>query len=267
MVHLTRDLVEILLKNLIVPSASGLGDVDGLTHTLKRGIVSYVIECGDAPKDALARIFDKSDRWIYRQLEEMDGRKERRHLGEDHAGYELMVKVVEFFASLYPKETSAAACVHALRRSKIDVVVQTLEPILNLCVDQGYLTRTVIEAGGQRETLYRAISDGMVVGSLSDVRDRKSRIGRRVRSIFPMLRSYLQGHPLSRCLMISMGLPEDKVQIFLEKSQEYMTALMKELHEEMEREQLQSGVSIEYPEFRVLLLAGPGPYNDHVPSI
>lgn len=267
MVQLSRDLVEILIKNLIVPSASGLGDVDGLTQTLKRGIVSYVIECGDAPKDALARIFDKSDRWIYRQLEEMDGRKERRHLGEDHAGYELMVKMVEFFASLYPKEASSAACVHALRRSKINVVVQTLEPILNLCVDQGYLTRTVIEAGGQKETLYKAVSDGMFVGSLSDVRDRKNRIGRRVRSIFPMLRSYLQGHPLSRCSMISMGLPEDKVQIFLERTMDYMTGLLKELHEEMEQDQQSNGVSTDYPEFRVLFLAGPGPYNDHVPSI
>lgn len=267
MVQLTRDLVEILLKNMIVPSASGLGDVDGLTNTLKRGIVSYVIECGDAPKDALARIFDKSDRWIYRQLEEMDGRKERRHLGEDHAGYELMVKVVEFFCSLYPKEASSSACVHALRRSKIDVVVQTLEPILNLCVDQGYLTRTVIEAGGQKEVLYRSVSDGMLLGPLSDVRDRKSRIGRRVRSIFPMLRSYLQGHPLGRCSMITMGLPEDKIQIFLNRSMEYMMELLKELHEEMEREQQSTGVTVDYPEFRVLFLAGPGPYNDHVPSI
>lgn len=267
MVQLTRDLVEILIKNVIVPSASGLGDVDGLTQTLKRGIVSYVIECGDAPKDALARIFDKSDRWIYRQLEEMDGRKERRHLGEDHAGYELMVKVVEFFASLYPKEASPAACTHALRRSKIDVVVQTLEPILNLCVDQGYLTRTVIEAGGQKETLYRAISDGVILGSVSDVRERKNRIGRRVRSIFPMLRSYLQGHPLARCYMISMGLPEEKVQIFLDRSVEYMTSLLKELHEDLEREQQFAGVQQDYPEFRVLLLSGPGPYNDHVPDI
>src|SRR5688572_7998611 len=135
MVQLTRDLVEILIENLIVPSASALGDVDGLTQALKKGIVSYVIDCADAPKDALAKIFDKSDRWIYRQLEEMDGRKERRHLGEDHGGYELMAKVVDFYAQLYPKEAPAQTCVHALRRSKFDVVVQTIDPVLNLCVD------------------------------------------------------------------------------------------------------------------------------------
>ncbi len=261
MVHLTRDLVEILIQNLIVPSASSLGDVDGLTQTLKRGIVSYVLDCGDAPKDALAKIFDKSDRWIYRQLEEMDGRKERRHLGEDHAGYELMCRVVEFYAQLYPKEAPAQACVHALRRSKIDVVVQTLEPILNLCVDQGYLTRLTIEVGDHRETVYRAVSNGMVVGTANDAKGRRAKVERRSRSIFPMMRSYLQGHPLARCMMLSMGLPEEKLLVFLDKTNAFMESLAKELHEELDRES--NGRKVELTEFRLLLLTGPGPFSDH----
>lgn len=261
MVHLTRDLVELLLENLIVPSASSLGDVDGITHHLKRGIVSYVLDSCDAPKDALAKIFDKSDRWIYRQLEEMDGRKERRHLGEDHAGYELMVKVVEFYVKMYPKEAPAQACVHALRRAKLPIVVQTLEPMLNLCVDQGYLTRMTIEAGGHKETVYRAVSNGMLFGSSSDVKIRKAKVGRRARSIFPMMRSYIQGQPLSQCAMISMGLPEEKIKLFLDRTLKFMQEQLQELNEEAEREAM--GRRMDHPEFRVLFLAGPGPFNDH----
>lgn len=262
MVHLTRDLVEILINNVIVPSASGLGDVDGLAQTLKKGMVSYIVDCADAPKEALAKIFDKSDRWIYRQLAEMDGRKERRQMGEDHAGYELMVKVVNYYMQLFPREASALACVHALRRSKVDVVLQTLEPVLNLCVDQGYLVRVIIEAGGAREVVYRAVSNGIVLNTTSDLRDRKAKVARRSRSIFPMLRSYLQGLPLSRCSMISMGLPEAKVQIFLEKSMFYMQNLLRELTEEADREA--EGKPSDPAEFRVILLAGPGPYSDQI---
>lgn len=263
MVQLTRDLVEILLQNLIVPPASGLGDVDGLMRALKRGIVSYVIDCGDAPKDALARIFDKSDRWIYRQLEEMESSKEQRHLGDDHGGYELMVKVVEFYTQLYPKEAPPQACVHALRRQKIDVVVQTLEPILNLCVDQGYLSRVTFEAGGQKETLYRSMGNGVVVGSPSDIKDRKAKVGLRSRSIFPLLRSYIEGQPLARCTLYAMGLPEEKLQIFLDKAHAYMVNLLTELSEEADREMKGRKDKTEHPEFRILFLSGYGPFNDH----
>jgi hypothetical protein len=263
MVQLTRDLVEILLQNLIVPPASGLGDVDGLMRALKKGIVSYVIDCGDAPKDALAKIFDKSDRWIYRQLEEMDTDREQRHLGEDHGGYELMLKAVEFYTQLYPREAPPQACVHALRRQKIDVVVQTLEPVLNLCVDQGYLTRVTIEVGGQKETVYRALGNGTIFGSASDLKDRKARVAMRSRSIFPLLRSYVEGHPLSRCMLINIGLPEDKIQTFVEKTRAYMIELLTQMTEETNREAKVSKDKSEHPEYRVMFLAGYGQFNDH----
>ncbi len=262
MVELTRDLVEILIENVIVPSASSIGDVDGLTQTLKHGIVSYVLDCGDVRKEAAARIFSKSDRWIYRQLEEIEGRKERRRIGDDHAGYDLMVRVVQFYAQLYPREAPAQACVRALRRNHVNVVVQSLQPVLNLCVDQGYLTRVTFEVGDHQEVLYRAVSNGVVVGSAGDVRDRKLRVQRRVRSIFPILRSYLQGHPLSTFSMFALGLPEEKLRIFLDKSIEYMKTLVRELQAEVDAETM--GERRHYEEFRVMILAGPGPFHDPI---
>ena len=144
MLDLTRQALESLTTAVLVPAVAKTGEVDDYVRAVKRGIVEFIARRYQAPKEVLARHFGKSDRWLYRQLE--DALKARREAADAHTGSQsLLIDVINYFQDLYPKDASAGQCARALKPLGWKINGAELEPCLRLYEKMGFRIEGVKE--------------------------------------------------------------------------------------------------------------------------
>ncbi len=189
MLDLTRQALESLTMAVLVPAVAKTGDVDDYVRAMKRGIVEFVARRYQAPKEVLARHFSKSDRWVYRQLEEAIKARREAAAGQK-GGQSLLIDVINYFQEQYPKSGSAGQCARALKTQGWQINGAELEPCLDLYEKMGFLERVPEEAGGVHH--YR-VSSRNLSHTASNEQERAAWLEKHSEMLLPLAISYLRG--------------------------------------------------------------------------
>ncbi len=193
MLDLTRQALESLTAAVLVPAVAKTGEVDDYVRAVKRGIVEFVARRYKAPKEVLARHFSKSDRWVYRQLEE--ALKARRGAGGGQPdGQSLLIDVINFYQEVYPDAASPGQCARVLKRQGWSINGAELEPVLELYVKMGFLEQ--VPGGG--DVSYFRVSSRNLQHAASNAEERTALLEKHSEVLLPLAISYLRGDPGAR---------------------------------------------------------------------
>ncbi len=193
MLDLTRQALESLTTAVLVPAVAKTGEVDDYVRAVKRGIVEFVARRYKAPKEVLARHFSKSDRWVYRQLEEAI--KARQEAGDEPDGQSLLIDVINFFQEQYPEAATPGQCARALKRRGWTINGAELEPVLGLYEKMGFLQQVPGEGGDVSS--YR-VSSRNLKHTAANAEERAALLEKHSEVLLPLAISYLRGDPGAR---------------------------------------------------------------------
>lgn len=196
MLDLTKQALEILTQAVLVPAVAKTGEVDEYIRDMKRAIVEFVVQHYQTPKEVLARHFGKSDRWVYRQLEDaLKARQEMPQKGPAHDGQRLLLDVVNFFQERYPEGATAAECSRTLKGQSWKLNGVELEPYLVLYVAMGYLEEM---RGANGEPVRYRVPARNLTHTAKDQHERIALLARHSEVLLPIAVSYLRGDPGAR---------------------------------------------------------------------
>lgn len=199
MLDLTKQALETLTHAILIPAVAKTGEVDEFVRDMKRAIVEFVVDHYQTPKEVLARHFGKSDRWVYRQLEDaIKARKEAEGTGQVHDGQRLLIDVINFFQERYPKGATPGECARALKIRSWDLNGVELEPGLELYVAMGYLEE--IKGNNGEPARFRVPSRNMF-HTAKDLNERVALLMKHSEAILPIAISYLRGDEGARFSM------------------------------------------------------------------
>lgn len=248
-----KDTLGIFLDAVVSPAVARTGEIDDVVKTLKQGLVKYVVDRHGAHKDVIARHLGKSDRWLYRQLEDFEAA--RREPIEPHEGYRLLCDALGFYTSVAPKAATVTECARHLRALKWKISTLELEPALTLYAGMGYLDRIEPEAGG--ETLFRSVSNTYTVKA-SGERERMQLLSRHMGGILPIAISYLRGDEVARFSMSEGEVLEKHLLAAVRDIWQYqVTRLNQAVQDSIKEDPDEKGRKVKY---RALFLCGLGPF-------
>jgi hypothetical protein len=164
---------------------------------MKQAIVEFVVQHYQTPKEVLARHFGKSDRWVYRQLEDALKARQEANLnrGPAHDGQRLLLDVVTYFQDRYPDGATAAECSRALKSLAWKLNGVELEPYLELYVAMGYLEEAHEPAS---DTVRYRVPARNLTHTARDQQERVALLQRHAELLLPIAISYLRGDPGAR---------------------------------------------------------------------
>ncbi len=252
-----KEVLGIFLENLISPAVARTGEIDEVVKSLKQALVRYVVERHAVPKDVLARHLGKSDRWLYRQLE--DSEQAKREPFTPHAGHRLLYEVLKFYHEPAPRRATVTECAKHLRQMNWKISTSELEPLLDLYAGMGYLERREGEPG-KEETSYRALAHTYTVKA-SGERERLQLLTRHTGAILPIALSYLRGDEVARFSMSEGEVLEKHLRTAVRDIWQYqITRLNQAVEASIQEDPEEQGPKVKY---RALFLCGLGPfYND-----
>ncbi len=255
MLDYMKTVLEVFLERVISPGVARTGDVDEVVTFLKQAIVKHVVERHPAPKDILARHFDKSDRWLYRQLENAEQRK--REPKTPRKGHQLLYDVMTFYAAHLPKRATPTACAKYLRQHKWKITTAVLQPLLDLYAGMGYLQRFEGKPGEEPE--YKAVEPTYTVKAEGE-EERLQVLERNAAAILPIAVSYLRGDDVARFSMSEGEVMERHLKAAVRDIAHYQ---VKRLNQAVE-DSIMEDPDEQEPKvkYRMLLLCGLGPFFD-----
>ncbi len=191
MLDLTKQALESLTQAVLVPAVARTGEVDEYVRDMKRAIVEFVVEHYQTPKEVLARHFGKSDRWVYRQLEDaLKARKNGASKAPSHDGQRLLLDVINFFQERFPEGATPGECSRALKARSWDLNGVELEPCLSLYVAMGYLEGRHDSETGQ--VIY-SVPARNLTHTAKGQEERGALLRKHCEFILPIAISYLRG--------------------------------------------------------------------------
>lgn len=183
MIQLVNSILESMIVNMITPAVASTGELDETVKLLKRSIVRLVADRSRTSKQVLAHHFERSERWVYRLLEEV----EAEELDREHSPTTRLIQdVMDVFYEAAPKGLSleeATERLEAKRRS----MPKDLEPYLKLYVDMDLLTPL---PGTPKR--FRAAGRFVEINE-EQTSNRVERIGRCAEVVLPAALSYARG--------------------------------------------------------------------------
>ncbi len=255
MLDYMKEVLGVFLERVISPGVARTGDVDDVVTFLKQAIVRHVVERHAVPKDVLARHFGKSDRWLYRQLENAEQRK--REPLEPHKGHQLMYDVLTFYTSSLPGRATPTACAKHLRQRKWKISTMELQPLLDLYAGMGYLQRTEGKPGEEPE--YKAVEHTSTVKAKGE-QERLQLLGRNAAAMLPVAVSYLRGDDVARFSMSEGEVMEQHLKAAVRDIAHYQVKRLNQAVEDSIMDDPdEQGPKVKY---RMLLLCGLGPFYD-----
>ncbi|MFM7199420.1 MAG: hypothetical protein ACKO6N_01400 [Myxococcota bacterium] len=250
-----KEVLGIFVDTVVSPALARTGEIDEVVRALKQGLVKYVVERHGAPKDVIARHLGKSDRWLYRQLEDFE--TARKEPLEPHDGYRLLCDVLNYYTSLAPQTAGVTECARHLRAIKWKISTLELEPSLSLYAGMGYLERVESEAGG--EARFRAVSSTYTVKA-SGEQERLQLLSRHMGAVLPIAISYLRGDEVARFSMSEGEVLEKHLIAAVRDIWQYQVKRLNQAVEESIKEDPdETGRKVKY---RAMLLYGLGPFFD-----
>lgn len=250
-----KEVLGILLENVISPGVARTGEVDEVVKLLKQAIVKYVVERHAVPKDVLAKHFDKSDRWLYRQLEDFEQAK--REPLTPHKGHQLLYDVLRFYHTAVPDGGNPTACAKNLRQRKWKISTMELEPLLNLYAGMGYLERQEGKPG--EEPNYKAVGHTYTVTAKGE-HERLQLLARNSAAILPIAVSYLRGDEVARFSMSEGEVMERHLKAAVRDIWQYQVKRLNQAVEDsIQDDPDEQGPKVKY---RMMLLSGLGPFFD-----
>lgn len=251
-----KEVLGIFLENVISPGVARTGEVDEVVKSLKQSLVKYVIDRHAAPKDAIARHFGKSDRWLYRQLE--DSEQAKKEPLTPHEGHRLLFEVLKFYHAQSPQRATVTECAKHLRAMSWKISTAELEPLLTLYTGMGYLERREPEHG-QEEASYRAIAPTYTVKATGE-RERLQLLARHTGAILPIALSYLRGDEVARFSMSEGEVLEKHLKAAVRDIWQYqVTRLNQAVEASIQEDPDEQGQKVKY---KALFLCGLGPFLD-----
>jgi len=250
-----KEVLTIFLENLVSPALARTGEVDEAIKTLRQGLVKYVVHRYAGPKDALARHLGKSDRWLYRQLEEWE--HAQKESLTPHEGHRLLFEVLKFYHASRTTQATAITCARHLRKQRWKITTAELEPLLDLYAGMGHLVR--IEGGLGEEPSYRAVARTYSVRAENE-RERLQLLARHSAAILPIALSYLRGDRAARFSMSEGEVLEKHLTAAVRDIWQYQIKRLNQAVEESIRDDPEEkGPKVTY---RALFLCGIGPFFD-----
>ncbi len=244
MLDLTKQALEILTQSILIPAVARTGEVDEYVRDMKRAIVEFVLDQYQTPKEVLARHFGKSDRWVYRQLEDaIKARQENPSKGPVHDGQRLLIDVITFFQERFPGGASPGECARALKTQAWTLNGVELEPCLELYVAMGYLEE--LREPGVEVLRYRVPSRHLT-HTAKDQSDRLALLRKHSEAILPIAISYLRGDEGARFGFSKASvLPRYFVEAMRDVRQYQITRIIKAVEDSMrdDPEELQPRVT------------------------
>lgn len=257
MLNHMKEVLGIFVENLISPGVARTGEIDEVVKTLKQGLVKYVVERQAVPKDVIARHFGKSDRWLYRQLEDFEQAK-REPVPIAHEGHRLLYEVLRFFHARAPQPGTTTECAKHLRELKWKITVAELEPLLYLYAGMGYLERRE-GANGKEEASYRALTPTYTVKATGE-RERLQLLARHTSAILPIALSYIRGDEVARFSMSECEVLEKHLKVAVRDIWQYQVMRLNQAVEDsIQDDPDEKGQKVK---FRALFLGGLGPFLD-----
>lgn len=251
-----REVLSLFLENVISPAVARTGEIDEVVKTLKQGLVRYVVEKHAAPKDVLARHFGKSDRWLYRQLE--DSELAREEPWTPHEGHRLLYEVMRFFHEPAPREATVMEVAKHLRTHNWKISTDELESLLELYSGMGYLAG-VENAQTGRERIFRARASTYTVKA-SNERERLQLLSRHTGAVLPIALSYLRGDEAARFSMSEGEVLEKHLKEAVRDIWQYQVARLNQAVEASILEDPDEvGPKVRY---KAMFLCGLGPFFD-----
>jgi hypothetical protein len=252
-----KEVLGIFLENLISPGVARTGEVDEVVKSLKQALVRYVVDRHAAPKDVIARHLGKSDRWLYRQLEDSELAK-KEPLSPPHEGHRLLYEVLKFYHARSPQSGTVTECAKHLRQIQWKISTSELEPLLTLYSGMGYLERLEGEPG-KEEASYRALAPTYTVKA-SGERERLQLLSRHTGAILPIALSYLRGDEVARFSMSEGEVLEKHLKAAVRDIWQYqVTRLNQAVEASIQEDPDERGQKVKY---RALFLCGLGPFYD-----
>lgn len=251
-----KDALGIFVEHVVSPAVARTGELDEVVKNLKQGLVKYVVERHGAPKDVIARHLGKSDRWLYRQLEDFEAAR-KEPSAEPHEGYRLMCDALGYFSSQAPRAATATECARHLRQLKWKISTQELEPALTLYAGMGYLQP--VEGHSGEEIQFRAVSNTYTVKA-SGERERMQLLSRHMGAILPIAISYLRGDEAGRFSMSEGEVLEKHLIAAVRDIWQYqVTRLNQAVEDSVKEDPDETGRKVRY---RTMFLCGLGPFFD-----
>lgn len=252
MLDLTKQALEILTRSILIPAVARTGEVDEYVRDMKRAIVEFVVEHYQTPKEVLARHFGKSDRWVYRQLEDaIKARQDTPAKGPAHDGQRLLIDVITFFQERYPAAATPGECSRALKANAWELNGVELAPCLALYVAMGYLEE--VREHGSDGVKYR-VPGRHLSHTARDANERLAFLQKHSEALLPIAISYLRGDEGARfSFSKAQVLPQYFVEAMRDVRQYQIKRIMKAVEDSMrdDPEELQPRVT-----FASLLLSG-----------
>ena len=198
MMVLMRQVLNTLLENMVAPAVAASGDVDEVVKTLKKAVVVYIDQRYSLPKDLLARHFGKSDRWVYRYLEELSRQKRKGQPAAEEAPQEdsLQKRILYLVVERYPEALTARQIQQLLDAKSFQIEHKELESMLRLYADAGLLKAEAIGADGT--TMGYASPVRTMTMETREMAKKMNLIGTRSRAIFPIAMSFAKGDDEAR---------------------------------------------------------------------
>lgn len=262
MVVLMKQVLDALLRNTIAPAVARSGDLDEAVKTLKKSVVGFTAAQATVPKDVLARHFGKSDRWVYRYLEDLS--RERRRASkegkEPPAPRSLIERVMHLAVTRYPDALTAADIKSHLDKEGHRIELGELESLLNLYSNIGLLKAEAMGADGE----VTGYASAARVSALENkpLTERMNLVALRSRAIFPIAMSYVQGDEEAKFSYTHVRLMRKHLVAAVRDCRLYMVERFNQAVEDSLKEDPEEREESEVVDYTLLFLGGVCRFDD-----
>lgn len=262
MVVLMKQVLDALLRNAIAPAVARSGDLDEAVKTLKKSVVGFTATQASVPKDVLAKHFGKSDRWVYRYLEDLSREKRQgKATGElQPPPRSLIEKIMQLVVSQYPTPLTAQEIQAQLERDQQRVDLGELQALLGLYADIGLLKAEALGADG--EVTGFASPARVAVSEARALHERINLVALRSRAIFPIAMSYVQGDEEARFSYTQVRLMRKHLQAAIRDCRKYMVERFNQAVEDSLKEDPEERAESEVVDYTLLFLGGVRRFDD-----